>query len=228
MTRLEELKKTFEDYIASSLEQETSFQTSKNVYKHSRATNYIAFGLQRYYRLLSNIPGGYIAGGVFKNLFKKQPVRDLDIFFESEKAFKNATTYYTNNPKYTFHYENENCEAYRHLTSNRVIELVKKRFLPVEDMLDMFDFTVAKAALKLEEDGQVVFTYHEDFFEHLITNKLVIVNEPLLPVNTLQRSWKYASYGFGLCRESKAMLTKAVIEKGNVEDLNRELYFGLD
>jgi hypothetical protein len=233
---IEKLKQDFAVYL-DSVQTETwkniaeTVNTSENIvseYKQARATNYIAFGLQRYYKLLKTLEGGYIAGGVFKNLFTKEKGRDLDIFFETQEAFEKGVEIIKSNPKYKNHYENDNCIAFRHKETGVVVELVRTRFLPVPNMLDVFDFTIVKAALKMNSDGQLIFTYHKDFFEHLMTKRLVIVSEPPLPVNTLQRTWKYANYGYGLCRESKALLTKAVIEKGDVQNLSNELYFGID
>jgi len=229
---VEKLKVDFLKYL-DSLQTEVVLDTVKPVLEHedfrqSRATNYIAFGLHRYYKLLSNLKGGYIAGGVFKNLFEKKPGRDLDIFFETQEAYKKAVQLMDATKGYVFHYENDNCKAYKHIKHKTVVELVKTRFLPAAEMIDLFDFTIVKAALQYRDDGNVIFTYHKDFFEHLMTKKLVLVKEPHLPVHTLQRSWKYAGYGYGLCRESKALLTKCVIERGDITNLSKELYFGLD
>jgi len=203
--------------------------TADSDYKQSLASNYIAFGLMRHQKLLKNLPGAFLAGGMFKNHFKRQAVRDLDIFFDTEANYGKALSYFNkHDQQFTLQYANDNCTAYRSKKSGTVFELIKTRFGTVEQIISVFDFTIVKSALSLNSEGRLIFTYHKDFFEHLMTNKLVLVDEPMLPVNTLQRTWKYAAYGYGLCRESKAMLTKAVIEKGDVANLNRELYFGID
>lgn len=36
---------------------------------------------------------GFIAGGCFKNIFKKERVKDLDIFFENENEFNKANEF---------------------------------------------------------------------------------------------------------------------------------------
>lgn len=237
---IEKLKKDFSDYLDRVVAEQPEITTqvtdsvtvpqiAESEYRKSLASNYVAFGLQKHYPLLSKLPGAFLAGGLFKNHFKKQSVRDLDIFFKSQEDFDKAVKFFEAKAGiYKFHYENDNCKAFKSIKTGVVYELVRTRFGTVKDVLDVFDFTIVKAALHLEADGKLVFTYHKDFFEHLMTNKLVIVNELPLPVNTLQRTWKYAKYGYGLCRESKAALTKAVIERGDVTGLNRELYFGID
>lgn len=237
---IEKLKKEFSDYLDRVVAEQpkvgnqitdsvTISQTVDSEYRKSLASNYVVFGLQKHYPLLSKLSGAFLAGGLFKNHFKKQSVRDIDIFFKSQEAFDKAVKFFeAKSGTYAFHYENDNCKAFKSTKTGVVYELVRTRFGTVEDILNVFDFTIVKAALELQSDGKLVFTYHKDFFEHLMTNKLVIVNELPLPVNTLQRTWKYAKYGYGLCRESKAALTKAVIERGDVTGLNRELYFGID
>lgn len=37
---------------------------------------------------------GFICGGCFKNIFNKEKVKDLDIFFENESDFDDAVQYF--------------------------------------------------------------------------------------------------------------------------------------
>ena len=57
---------------------------------------------------------GFIAGGCFKNIFNNERVKDLDIFFWSERDFLEAKKYFKqqikDNPQsWRFTYENKNC-----------------------------------------------------------------------------------------------------------------------
>lgn len=100
---------------------------------------------------------GFICGGCFKNIFNKENVKDLDIFFESKGDYDDAVTYFDSqtpgyngddkrDEKYYFHYENDNVKAYKHMESGIVVELCCKIFGKPENILNRFDFTVAKFA----------------------------------------------------------------------------------
>ena len=68
---------------------------------------------------------GFICGGCFKNIFSKEKVKDLDIFFESKADFDEAVQYFDSmtpgyngddkrDEEYTFFYENDNVKAYKY------------------------------------------------------------------------------------------------------------------
>lgn len=178
---------------------------------------------------------GYIAGGAFKNLFNKEKIRDVDVFFENEDDFKQADKLFSENKEYQKHYTNDNCHAYKHVETKTVVELVKTRFSKPEDLLRIFDFTIVKAAyFKQEnEDGGVNYKimYVDRFFEDLHQKKLVVdgdwKNIPH-PVNTFERTYKYQRYGYNLCRESKIKIIEMLRNLQGEIDLSGALYFGID
>lgn len=105
---------------------------------------------------------GFICGGCFKNIFNKEKVKDLDIFFENESDFDDAVQYFDSqtpgydgddvrDEKYHFHYENDNVKAYKHIEIGVVIELCCKIFGKPEEILNKFDFTITKFAYYKEE-----------------------------------------------------------------------------
>jgi len=173
---------------------------------------------------------GYIAGGVFKDIFQDQKFRDVDIFFETEKDFNDALNLYKTNENYLFVYENENAVCYKNKHSGKKLELIRTVFLSPKDMLKRFDFTIVKFAYYKEqvEDGVVwKYMYHPSFFEDLVNKKLVIDNTSSFPINTFERAFKYRSYGFGMCRESKKKLIE-MLQGVNGDDISNNLYFGFD
>ena len=191
---------------------------------------------------------GFISGGCFKNVFKHQKIRDIDIFFKNQEDFDKAVKFYKS--KYKKAFENDNCIAFTDSKNGMQIELVRSIFGIPEEIMDNFDFTIVKACLvktdvnkQLEEDiNQAAdllgekpenefnydFIYHDKFFEHLLCNKLVIDDRMPKSVATFNRVLKYTGYGFGLCRESKIKLVEAIKAEGNSNDINGELYFGFD
>lgn len=110
---------------------------------------------------------GFICGGCFKNIFMKQPVKDLDIFFKCEADFKEAVDYFDSQTagyidyngdklsedlaEYIFLYENKNVKAYIHKKTKVRIELCSKIYGTPEEILNEFDFTIVKFAYIKEE-----------------------------------------------------------------------------
>lgn len=110
---------------------------------------------------------GFICGGCFKNIFNKEKVKDLDIFFQSRADFDKAVEYYDSktagywidvdtelsedDAEYRFLYENKNVKAYIHKKTGVQIELCCKIFGTAEDILNQFDFTITKFAYYKEE-----------------------------------------------------------------------------
>jgi hypothetical protein len=181
---------------------------------------------------------GFIAGGCFKNIFNKEKIKDIDIFFENESDFNEANTYFTENEDYVFSYENKNTIAHKNIKTNIRIELVRNTYGTPTDILSKFDFSITKFAYCKRTIGGDEFGitcevinyycfYHVDFFEHLSLKKLVLESNILFPVSTFERSYRYRGYGFGLCRESKANLINA-LQGVDTNNISNELYFGLD
>ena len=128
---------------------------------------------------------GFICGGCFKNIFNKEKVKDLDIFFQSREDFEEAVEYYDSKTagywidddvdntlsedeaEYKFLYENKNVKAYVHKKSGIRIELCCKIFGTAEDILNQFDFTITKFAyykeeVKEETDVEFVDPFNDD------------------------------------------------------------------
>jgi hypothetical protein len=178
---------------------------------------------------------GFIAGGVFKNIFNDEPIRDIDLFFENESDYKQTLEYFQKDKNYGKLYENNNCYAFYHKIDKTYIELVKRQFGTPQQIIEIFDFSIVRAAyFKQEnEDGGInyKFIYVDRFFEDLHQKKLVIDIEPNqipLPANTFDRAFKYQRYGYSLCRESKVKLIEALRNLQGEIDFNRSLYFGID
>jgi hypothetical protein len=178
---------------------------------------------------------GFIAGGVFKNLFNDEPIRDIDIFFEKEEDYIDGLKYFQKNNNYGKLYKNDNCYAFYNKKSNTHIELVKRRFAPPQQIIEIFDFSIVRAAYykQINEEGGInyKFMYVDRFFEDLHQKKLVIDidwDKIPLPANTFDRAFKYQRYGYALCRESKVKLIESLRNLQGDIDFNKSLYFGID
>lgn len=173
---------------------------------------------------------GFIAGGCFKNIFKKEKVKDLDIFFTSDIEFNKANDFFKSNEDYIFSYENNNTISYKNKKTNIRIELIRHTYGTPIEIISMFDFSITRYAYAKKQDKDGVTYYNvfvDTFFEDLTNSKLVIDGNLLFPISTFERSYRYRTYGFGLCKESKAKLIDA-LKNSNTNDLSNDLYFGLD
>ncbi len=100
---------------------------------------------------------GFIAGGCFKNIFSKEKVKDIDIFFENEDDYWDAVNYFDSmtpgyegddkrEEEYAFHYENEKVKAYKNNETGIRIELCRAVFGTAKEVIAKFDFTITKFA----------------------------------------------------------------------------------
>lgn len=182
---------------------------------------------------LKIFPHSIIGGGCFKNIYLREKLKDIDIFFSDKKQFDTAYTYCTsNNDRFSFIYENKNCVCFYDKHNKLKIELIRSVFLLPTDLLDRFDFTVVKylifEGLDNEEKDTIFEMYHESFFEHLMMKKLVIESSNLLPTFTLERCFRYYKYGYNLCVDSKLTLINAIRNSENTIELTNNFYGGLD
>lgn len=185
---------------------------------------------------------GYVAGGCFKNIFNKEPIKDIDMFFENSMEFEKGFNIFENLSKhdnehriYKKIYENSNVVCYRHLKNGHNIELVRKTFGNPNQMLNTFDFTITKFALIKEKvdneedfnDSDIWYNeqeieqgYHyelkvlcdDHYFEHLHMKRLVTDNKIIFPASTFERMIRYIGYGYKPCKETKMKIMMAIRE----------------
>lgn len=186
---------------------------------------------------------GYIAGGCFKNIFNGEKVNDIDMFFRQESDFLQSKSYFEELIKkepnsWRKSYENKKVWSVYSEKDQIRIELIKSVFGNPEEVISDFDFTITKFAYyseckKIEEDNylaQFEVVYHDDYFEHLQTKRLVIDADIPFPISTFNRSYKYQKYGYGLCRESKVKLIQSIFDLPAIDasELGLSLYDGKD
>lgn len=184
---------------------------------------------------------GYIAGGVFKNIFNGGKIKDIDIFFYSKDDYDKAAKHFKGSSHYTTHYSNNKVEAFRNSFSGVIVELIKYKFITPEQMLKEFDFTITKFALiktiSKDESGDEIASYsvtmHNDFFEHLHEKRLII-DQPskdiLFPISTINRMFRYVKYGYGPCLGTKKKIIQALreLENYNPDETGNNMYNGID
>lgn len=197
---------------------------------------------------------GFIAGGCFKNIFSNEKVKDLDVFFKSQVDFDAAIEYFdgmcgeeNKGGTYCFYYENKKVKAYKNIKTGMVVELINTVFGTPQQILENFDFTIAKFAYYKEEvldkdedpfddtkkEKKTHIEYKilcdANFFEHLHLKRLVTDDKILFPVSTFERMIRYVKYGYLPCKETKLKIIDAIQKQGTTVGLTEaSLYEGMD
>lgn len=169
---------------------------------------------------------GFVAGGAFKDIFEGKQVRDLDMFFKSKEDWIEAVDMFEDDEDYEHYYTNDNVTAFKHKVTGIVVECICKVFGEPEEIINNFDFTIAKMAYayvldpKSSEEEPLyegIVYYSDKFFEHLNLKRLVIDDKLLYPIDTFHRLFKYGKKGFYPCRMSKIKMMKAIHD---IEDIS--------
>ena len=179
---------------------------------------------------------GFIAGGCFKQIFKDQRVKDIDIFFDSEEEWAGASEHYKRNDSFEKRYVNKKVEAYKHKKTGLTVELIRTIFGSPEEVLNCFDFTITKfvyykqVAEDENSDESIEYRclYHPQYFEHLLMKRLVLDDGIPFPASTFERMVRYVKYGYFPCRDTKIALIDALRAMPEVPDLSESMYDGLD
>jgi hypothetical protein len=177
--------------------------------------DYILKDAEEFEKINSLIPylekhNGFIAGGVFKDLFLDRKFRDIDIFFNSTWDAKLAISYFIENKEYTEVYENTNALGVYLSSRELSVDIVHSKFGTPSEILDGFDFSVSKFCLFSDENNKLKVLYHKCFFEDLVNRKLRFEINYNNPVSQLTRVIKYSSYGFEINRDDILKITTAI------------------
>lgn len=139
--------------------------------------------------------GAFIAGGALTSVFTNKPIRDVDFYFKSRKAFEEAIQQaYDENLWCTTATD----RAVTFVQGDSVIQLMHFEFFPdAAAVFDAFDFTVCMAAYDIDA-GEFVF--HENFFKHAAQRYLSFHSGTRYPFGSLLRVLKYQQRGYTLSK----------------------------
>lgn len=137
--------------------------------------------------------GAFVAGGALTSVFTGAPINDVDVYFKSAHAFREAVR--------DAYEEGLWCvaatdRAVTFVQGDDVMQLMHFEFFPeAEDVFDAFDFTVCMAALELDTN---TFTMHGDFLKHASQRYLLFNSSTRFPFGSLLRTIKYRERGYKL------------------------------
>lgn len=162
---------------------------------------------------------GFIAGGVFKDLFLDKNFRDIDVFFINEYQHYNQILNLNSDEDFLNKYENDNAIGFEEKSTKIRIDCVRKCFGNPSDILDSFDFTVSKFALFKDDQKRLKVIYHPLFFQDLITKTLRFDTNSSDPISQFSRILKYSRYGFKIDKKDQINLIRK-INQLNVNTIN--------
>jgi len=162
---------------------------------------------------------GFIAGGVFKDLFLNKNFRDIDVFFMEQQNFHNEIIKLNESEEFLKKYENVNAIGFEEKSTKIRVDCVRKCFGNPTEILNSFDFSVSKFALFKDVNKKLKVIYHPYFFEDLITKKLRIDSEYKDPIAQFSRILKYSRYGFKIDKTDQIKLLH-LINKLNNNQIN--------
>lgn len=136
--------------------------------------------------------GAFIAGGALTSAFTNQPIKDVDIYFKTEKDFVEAVQYAYEDMLWCV------AASDRAVTfvgnHGKVIQLMHfDYFADAQAIFEAFDYTVSMAAYDIDKKE---FVFHDDFMKHAAQRYLKFHSGTRYPYGSLMRVLKYQQRGY--------------------------------
>lgn len=181
-----------------------------------------------HFGMFISMNNGFIAGGALRHVFKKaidhlhkmneeinistinktfetvtfiNDVKDVDIFFHSQEDFDNALKSFSTvfASEIETLYKTDNSIGISISWDTPVLDLVRRNFGTVDEILNNFDFTITQCALYRKEK-EYFLTFSEDFLNDLTNSNLRYShdaqNKKVQPYNPIERAMRYIRYGY--------------------------------
>ena len=198
----------------------------------------VVYSILKAFPELMMLEDAFIAGGALRAIHAGEEIKDIDVFFKSEQAFKNAVKRLSD-LGYEYVFKTERAITYN--SDTVPFQLISAIYGTIEEILLEFDFTIAKTALELrgeltENDVDELISHwleksnlnkikpqeaiealnpvlivHQDFFKHLASRRLVFTGSPM-PLASLKRAVKFLKRGYHICDEELLNLATALSE----------------
>lgn len=156
---------------------------------------------------------GFIAGGYFKSKFLGLPVKDIDIFFESQEDYDQALLLYGSKEGFKCTYASRHSSVFTERATGIKVDLVRYFNTPANTIRD-FDFTVNKFAYI---GSSIIF--HVDFYLHLDARILIVDESCRNPERSILRCARYGEkYGFNTPKATMRKLLQMIDSGVILED----------
>lgn len=144
----------------------------------------------------------WIAGGAITSAVCREKINDYDVFSPNPDKLIEALDRTTA----TVTFKTEDFTNFK--IGKMKVQVIKKiQPLTPEDTIEVFDYTIVCAAMRLNGDLIV----HDRFWQDIATRRLVVNSLPY-PLKSMERMAKYATRGFKPCPVGLATLAKAITD----------------
>lgn len=142
-----------------------------------------------------------VAGGAIRSLVCNTQVSDYDLYFAGPETLKAFQDRFAANKTFT----SENADCYK--INNQKVQAIKKAgylSLPMDVLLDKFDFTVCQAAFFRDQ-----FYFGEDFLLDNAARRIVYTGSEF-PISSLVRVNKYLRKGYTISSEQLVKISMSI------------------
>ena len=152
----------------------------------------------------------WIAGGTLRNFFSGESKKtDIDMFFQNDDMFHKTFNWFKEKEAEVI-FENNNTVKIK--LAGQTFDLVKKYFEGPMETINEFDFTVTMFAC----DGEQIFHAPSAFID--LAKRQLMINKLPFPASTLNRSFRYYTKGFKMCKGEMKKLVEAIQNMPKQED----------
>ncbi len=168
-----------------------------------------------------------VAGGFLRAYYAGETPSDLDLYFRNNEDLIKTKMELEENEWVEIFKTNR---AITFKKNGRLIQLISYLYGEPEQVINLFDFTISCAAMTITrheiedenfEDTRIELhghlTLHDDFFENLSGRTLEFIGTPL-PLNSLQRAFKFVKRGYSICDENIVKIAEAIFRQVDFND----------
>ncbi len=170
-------------------------------------------GTSRILEVKSMLPIGWLAGGAIRRVLTGMEPGDYDFFFQNEKHFEvwneDASRQLKQTKKTEHHVQYEGELGGVH---TKIQGINFSYFNTIEDMLNVFDFTLCQFAI---DNKGTMYTTPEALWD--LGRKRLVVNQISYPVSTMRRVLKYTNQGYTACSGCLQSVLMAPIENPDLQ-----------
>jgi len=167
----------------------------------------------------------FIAGGACTSIFSNTKINDLDVYCRDIDSFCKMSNFFSKvdgDGNYVNHLLAETLNADTYKCKNTTVQLIKKYFLPPEQLIEKFDFTICMCAYDVQADE---FVMGKDFIYDLSKRSLRFTGKTEYPIASLCRMKKFLKRDFNVSAVDMIAIALSInnLHMGTFKDLKEQL-----
>lgn len=152
-----------------------------------------------------------IAGGFIRSYYAKEPVSDMDLYFECPTSLNDFYRLLLESG-WTTAADTEN--AITVIKGGSTVQLVKFLYQDAIGVIEAIDFTICAACCTTDIKPMVIM--HDRFLRDVRNKELVFKNSDV-PIGSLIRAFKFTSRGYSISEDCIYSIAKEIIEVGDIK-----------